>query len=569
VFGLEEIMRRRVSLPIAVVVIFSGVVVAADQADVASRIDQAFAEYSAAGSPGVAVSVIRDGGVLFSKGYGMANLELEVPITPKNVFYLGSVSKQFVASAIVLLDQEGKLSLEDDIRKYVPEFPDYGTPIAIRHLIHHTSGIRDYLELMGLAGLPLGTFHDNQGIVDMLARQKALNFVPGEKFLYSNSGYLLLAVIVEKASGKSLREYAAEKIFEPLGMKNTHFHDDYMHLIPNRASGYFPGPDGTYRNFLSTFDRVGSGGVFSNVEDLYLWDQNFYSGKVGGEKFLARMHERGKLNSGEELDYAFGLAIDEHRGLRVVEHGGALGGYRTSLVRFPDERFSVIVLANLSSAEPGALAMQVADIFLADRYTESDDKQAGNGQEVEPPMAVEVSVEELGRVTGHYWNADSSYSRRIYVNDDGGLMYSRGEENETALAPQGDDRFRMLDVPMEVEVAFRRAGTGRATEMVVTIAGRDPVVMTAYEPVDATVAFLSGYAGRYHCEELSVDYEVAVIDGQLTARGPDGEVSTLTPGIKDVFTVDGAVAIFSRQGERVDGFVLDSGRVRGLKFDRE
>ena len=238
-------MRRRVSLLIAVVVIFSGVVVAEDQADVASRIDQVFAQYSAAGSPGVAVSVIRDGGVVFSKGDGMANLELEVPITSKNVFYLGSVSKQFVASAIVLLDQEGKLSLDDDIRKYVPEFPDYGTPIAIRHLIHHTSGIRDYLELMGLAGLPLGTFHDNQGIVDMLARQKALNFVPGEKFLYSNSGYLLLAVIVERASGKSLREYAAEKVFEPLGMKNTHFHDDYMHLIPNRASGYFPGPDGT------------------------------------------------------------------------------------------------------------------------------------------------------------------------------------------------------------------------------------------------------------------------------------------------------------------------------------
>jgi hypothetical protein len=422
---------------------------------------------------------------------------------------------------------------------------------------------------MGLAGLPLGTFHDNQGIVDMLARQKALNFLPGEEFLYSNSGYFLLAVIVDKASGRSLREYAAEKIFEPLGMKNTHFHDDYQHLIPNRASGYFPGPDGSYRNFLSTFDRVGSGGVFSNVEDLYLWDENFYNPKVGGEEFLAQMHERGKLNNGEELDYAFGLAMGEHRGLRVVAHGGALGGYRTSLVRFPDEHFSVVVLANLSSAQPSELALQVADIYLADRYTEPDDDRAEGGPEVKPPPTVEVSVEDLERVIGHYWNADSSYSRRIYVNDDGVLMYSRGEENETALAPLGDDRFRMLDVPVEVEVAFRRADEDRATEMVVTVADRDPVVSRAYEPVDATEAYLSAYEGSYHSEELSADYELAVIDGKLTARGPDGEETPLTPGIADVFTVEGHVARFIRSEREIIGFVLGSGRVKGLKFDRK
>jgi hypothetical protein len=351
-------------------------------------------------------------------------------------------------------------------------------------------------------------------------------------------------------------------------MKNTHFHDDYQHLIPNRASGYFPGSDGTYRNFLSTFDRVGSGGVFSNAEDLYLWDQNFYIPKVGGEEFLVQMHERGKLNSGEELDYAFGLAIDEHRGLRVVEHGGALGGYRTSLVRFPDEHYSVVVLANLSSVQPSDLAMQVADIYLADRYVESANEREGSGQEVEPSTALEVSVEELERVTGHYWNADSSYSRRIYVNDDGVLVYSRGEENETALAPLGDDRFRMLDVPVEVEVAFRRADEDRATEMVVTVTDRDPVVSRAYEPVDATEAYLSAYEGSYHSEELSADYELVVIDGKLTARGPDGEETPLTPGIENVFTVDGTVARFTRDDGGVDGFVLDSGRVKGLRFDR-
>jgi CubicO group peptidase (beta-lactamase class C family) len=560
-------MHRRA---LTVIVLFFGIAGAfagTDEPDVETRIDRIFAWCSDPGRPGVAVSVIHDGQVVFSKGYGLANLELDVPITPKSVFYLGSVSKQFVAASIALLEQEGKLSLDDDIRKYVPEMPDYGTPITIRHLVHHASGIRDYLELMSLAGLPLGTFHDNEGVVELLARQKATNFAPGERHLYSNSGYFLLAVIVEKASGKSLREYAGEKIFEPLGMKNTHFHDDYMRLIPNRASAYFPGPMGTYRAFLSTFDRVGSGGVFSSVEDLYLWDQNFYTGEVGGKKFLERMHQRGKLNSGDELDYAFGLAIGEHRGLRVVEHGGALGGYRANLVRFPDERFSVAILANVSAAQPTPLAMQVADLYLADRYTEPE--AGADEDEEEPQKTVKVSAEELERVTGLYWNAEQSYSRRIYVNDAGVLMYWRGAQSETRLAPLGDDRFRMLGIPVEVEVAFRTFREGKATEMVVTVGDDEPVISRAYEPVDATPEYLAAYPGKYHSEELLADYELFVRDGALMTRGPDREEVPLTPGITDVFTVDGVAARFTRYGEKkIDGFVLDSGRVKGLRFER-
>lgn len=562
-------MYRPAFLLITVILVFSGAIAAGDEPDVASQIDEIFASFSESGSPGAAVSVIHDGEVVFSKGYGLANLELEVPITPTSVFYLGSVSKQFVAASIALLEQEGKLSLDDDIRKYLPELPDYSAPITIRNLIHHTSGIRDYLELMSIAGLPLGTFHDNEGVVELLARQKGLNFDPGEQHLYSNSGYFLLAVIVEKASDKSLREYAHEKIFEPLGMEHTHFHDDYMHLIPNRASSYFPASDGGYRNFLSTFDRVGSGGVFSSVEDLYLWDQNFYSGKVGGEKFLTRMHERGKLNDDEELDYAFGLAINEHNGLSVVEHGGALGGYRTNLVRFPDERFSVIVLANVASAQPGALAMRVADLYLADRYSESDDDGTGAGGEIEPPTTAKVSARELKRLEGRYWNDNENYSRRIYVNDDGVLMYWRSAGSETALTPLGNDRFRMLDVSVKVDVSFRGMKKGKATEMVVTIEDGDPVLSTAYEAVDPTPSYLKAYEGTYHSEELLVDYELFVRGGTLTSRGPDRNEAPLTPELEDVFTVGDVVARFTRdKKKKVDGFVLDTGRVRGLRFDR-
>jgi len=559
-------MRRGSVLPITLAASLVCAAASAQEVSLADRIDGIFAPFAEPGSPGAAVAVIRDGEVVHARGYGLANLELGVPITPKSVFYLCSVSKQFTAASIALLEQQGKLSLDDDIRKFVPEIPDYGTPITIRHLVHHTSGIRDYLDLMGIAGLPLGAFHDDQQVIDLIARQKSLNFSPGERYSYSNSGYFLLGVVVKKVSGTSLREYAQEQIFGPLGMVHTHFHDDYMHLIPNRAPAYFAGPDG-YRNFLTTFDRVGSGGVYSSVEDLALWDRNFYTGKVGGAAFLARMHERGTLNGGRQLSYAFGLAFEEHRGLRVVEHTGALGGYRTAIVRIPDERFSVIVLANLSTAEPEQLAMQVVDLALADRIEAIAGQGAGGAGGDRPPASVEVAAEALGRLEGTYWNPEGSFSRRIYVNADGVLTYSRGPQSETPLAALGDDRFRMVGPP--VDVVFRDFEGGRARTMVVTVDGQDPATFVAYEPVDATPAYLAGFVGRYHCEELPVDYDIVERDGALVARGSDRSEVPVLPGPRDVFLADGMSLRFTRgEGREVVGFVVESDRVRGLPFER-
>jgi len=561
-------MNRIASLRVAGLFLVATSITAAGETDRASRIDEIFASFAVPGSPGAAVSVIQDGKVVFAKGYGLANLELDVPITPQSVFYLGSVSKQFVAASIALLEQDGQLSFDDDVRKFIPDLPEYGAPITVRQLIHHTSGLRDYLSLMNLAGLPLGTFHDNEGVVDLIARQRSLNFDPGEKHLYSNSGYLLLAVIVEKASGKSLREYAAEKIFEPLGMNNTHFHDDYMHLIPNRASGYFPDPAGGYRNFLSTFDRVGSGGMFSNLDDLYRWDQNFYSGKVGGKAFIEQLHETGTLNDGEGLTYAFGLTVSEHNGLNVVQHGGALGGYRSTLVRVPEERFSVIILANVSSAQPGALALRVADVFLADRYSEADDTPtiATNAPE---SKAADVSPADLERVTGLYWNADENYSRRLYV-EDGTLMYWRSFQSQSALAPRGGDRFRMLDVSARVDVVFDEIVEGKATRMTVTLDDGDPAISRAYEPVKTTPDYLTAFEGTYHSKELQADYAFFVRDRALVARLPDGSEIPLKPALQDLFTVRGLAVHFNRDEEqRVNGFMLDAGRVQGLQFERD
>ena len=272
------------------------------------KVNRLFAPWDKPDSPGCALAIIKDGRLIYKRGYGMANLELNVPITPQTVFYVGSCSKQFVAFCIALLAQQKKLSLDDDIRKYIPEMPDYGMPITINHLIHHTSGLRDYLSLEEIAGIPLGFYHQQQAL-KLIARQRALNFRPGEEYLYSNSGYLLLAEIVARVSGQSLASFAQEKIFKPLGMKNSRFHDDYSKLIKNRASGYFPDNEGKdkFKNFISTFDCVGSGGLYTSVEDLFLWDQNFYHHHLGGPDLTQMMEKPGRLNNGQKLHYGFGL----------------------------------------------------------------------------------------------------------------------------------------------------------------------------------------------------------------------------------------------------------------------
>ena len=331
-----------------------------------ARIDRLFARWHKPDSPGCALAVIQDGEIIYNRGYGMANLENDVPISSKTAFYIGSTSKQFTAMSVLLLAEQGKLSLDDDVRKYVPEIPDSNHSITIRHLIHHTSGIPDYLSLWHLAGRDFADSIPEDDVLDLLAERKALNFTPGDRFEYSNSGYFVLAVIVKRVSRRSLREFAEENVFQPLGMNDTHFHDDRTMIVKNRADGHFARPDGGFGIFTTSFDLVGSGGLYTTVEDLLLWDRNSYQNRLGrgGEALIDRMLTCGTLSSGEELDYAFGLVIDEYEGFKAISHGGGFIGFRAELIRFPEKHLSVAVLCNLSSIDAGQLARRVADICL-------------------------------------------------------------------------------------------------------------------------------------------------------------------------------------------------------------
>ncbi|REK17744.1 MAG: class A beta-lactamase-related serine hydrolase [Planctomycetota bacterium] len=377
---------------------------AADEAsgELAEQIDQVFARFDKPDSPGCAVAVMRQGQVIHKRGYGIANLDYGILIASDSVFYLASVSKQFTAACIALLVQEGKLSLDDPLSKFFPEFPEYdGGPITVRHLVHHTSGLRDYLTLMSLGRRRFEDVTSVDEVLELITRHQELNFAPGEKYLYSNSGYFLLSEIVRRAAGKSMREYAREKIFEPLGMKNTRFHDDRSEIVKNRVISYMPQGDGYQISYLANFDQVGSGGLLSTVDDLVLWVRNFESNQIGGDGFLPLMKTRGKLNDGSELDYAFGLSHGQYKGLTTLGHGGAMMGFRTHLVGFPDQRAAVIVLANLGTANPAELAEQVADVVLAEAIGESLKRYAGRYTSDELDVTYEIAAEGTDLVLKH------------------------------------------------------------------------------------------------------------------------------------------------------------------------
>jgi CubicO group peptidase (beta-lactamase class C family) len=527
--------------------------------DLTSQVDQVFAELNRPDSPGCALAVVRDGAIVYSKGYGMASLEHAVRITPQTVFDIGSTSKQITAASILLLAQDGKLSIDDDVRKFIPEIPDYGTPVTLRHLLHHTSGIRDYIALLTLGGINVEDVATDDDALRAIARQKSLDFKPGDEHSYSNSGYFLLSLVVKRASGKTLREFAQKRIFGPLGMTSTQFFDDHTLVIPRRASSYEPHPDGGFRASIANWEQTGDGAVQTTVEDLAKWDQNFYDPKVGEARLIEELQTSGALNGGEKIPYARGLFVGEYRGLRRVAHGGAWAGFRAEMVRFPDERFSVITLCNLGSADSSGLAGQVADLYLADKLKPAEEA-ATPAASVSPAPAAAVDV---SRYPGLYFDSNTGTFRRVHAKE-GKLFFERGPGNETELAPIGDGRFLMLNVPVRVEVHFS------PREMRVLLPDVKPLLFQAVEPATLSAADLSRYAGMFFSEELDATFTMAVEDGKLVLKAKRQPPVPLEPAFADAFRAPGVGLIrFSRNPEKkITGFEVGVGRARHMSFTR-
>lgn len=409
---------------------------------VGRAVDEIFADYDDTRSPGCAVGVVRDDRLVFARGYGMADLEHRIPLGPESVFRIGSVSKQFTAAAVVLLATEGELSLDDPVTRWVPELPDYGPEFTVRSLLHHTSGVRDYLTLSRLMGYRDFDWYDDDDVLEMLSRQRETNFPPGSDYLYSNSGYWLLSEIVERVSGQTLAEYAEARFFEPLGMRDTHFHDDPTRIVPNRAVGYAPTDDG-YRISTTTLPMIGDGGVFTSVDEIALWARNLAEPRVGGEEWMETMLTRGVLTSGDTLDYAMGLSHGVHRGLPTVGHGGSFVGYRAALSRFPDQDLTVTTLCNRADANPSRRSLEVAEVFLEPVMEPAAD-EAGTGAGGEPrdePAPAELTAAELEAWAGSYYSDELDVTYRIRV-EDGSLRVLVGSRVERELAPTSQDELR-------------------------------------------------------------------------------------------------------------------------------
>jgi CubicO group peptidase (beta-lactamase class C family) len=546
----------------------------------------AFARDDAGGpAPGCAVGVARPGAPTLLRAYGLADLAHGVPITPETVFESGSVAKQFTAAAVLLLAAEGRLTLDDDVRRHLPEVPDfsgrYGRPITLRHLLTHTSGLRDQWQLLAIAGNPPGTqVHTLATVLDLVSRQRALNFAPGAEFLYTNTGYSLAALVVERVSGRSMAHFSEERLFRPLGMTRTRWRDDFRRVVPGRATAYSPTGDGpaggpaAYREDMSFTNVVGNGGLLTTVGDLLRWNAFLdapaaVAGVPGGPALIAALETPGRLASGRVLPYALGLDLDTAGGVRTVSHGGSTAGYKTWLGRVPARGVSVAVLCNHGGADaPDLGARVVAHVLAAPGGGTRADTRAAAAPEQRAADAAAASGGDVARYAGVFWSPRAGSVLRTAVVGDR-LVLQRA--SVVVLTPDGPHRFRLPGARAGEYLEFVPAH-GRPRELRVVDRG-DTVRLAPVPPPDTAAGALAAYAGTYRSAELDVRVTVALRDGALVWRQPFGVERPLRAAFADGFTAPlrgTTTVVFTRdRSGRVTGLGMWAAAVRDLRFVRE
>lgn len=518
-----------------------------------AKIDSLFRYWDNPNSPGAAVAVIKDGKIIFEKGYGMANLEYNAPITPASIFHIASESKQYTAFCIVLLANEGKLSLDDDIRKYLPYVPDFGKTITIRNLIYHTSGLRDQWQLLAIGGQAIDDGIKQEHVIKLVSKQTELNFEPGSRSLYCNTGYTLLAEIVKKVSGKSLREYADENIFKPLGMKYTHFHDDNTEIVKGRTYSYDSIGQNKFVNSPLNYATIGATSLFTTVEDEAKWLNNYETAKVGGTNAITQMYEQGILNSGKKLEYAFAIVIDSLNGYTRIGHGGADAGYRTYAVRFPEERLGIVVFSNLGQFNPYGLAEKVAQLYLSKRKS---------------GKKTTIKLESDKSLFKFYKGSYSSLEGSAQIIDSTNL-YLKFDSRPFVLAPLSDTSFSLFEG--YAKIIFSKSK--RSSDRFLFVTNEDEVVFTKSERPLFNEAALKKYLGTYVSSELDAQYDIVRENDKLVLRHrkyPDANLKAIT--INQFSTPHWWMSniIFERDSKNeIIGFEINCDRVLHLKFQKK
>ena len=534
---------------------------AAGRADESTdRVDRLVAPWDKPGSPGCSLGVVRDGKLIYETAVGLADVEQDRRIGTETEIFVASVSKQFTAMAILLLEREGKLSLDDDVRKYLPELHDFGVPITLRQMLLHTSGLREQFDLLPLAGWRMADVITDDDVFRLACRQRELNFDPGSRFLYCNTGYTLASRVVERVSGQPLGEFTRRRIFEPLGMGHSRFPAEYDEIIPGRARSYHPAGTGRYKNAILSYGTVGATGLLTTVADLVRWDANFYEPRVGDAKLIDRLLEVGTLNDGRKLDYGLGLEVGEYRGLKYVEHAGSEAGFRSTILRFPAERFSVILLANSSDFRPEELARRVADIYLDGKLGPAPPEPAVNERKevAADPASFDAYVGEYRVVPGLIVTV---------AKEGGGLTAVALGERKVVLAAASAREFF---VPGEdLEITFDAPVDGRCPSVTIRI-GRQCAPAGRIVRPSLTAGQAEELVGDFYSGELGVIYSVVRRDGRLMISYPRGE-GELRPVSEDVFDAPDPllqVTFDHAAGGRATGLRIDAIRAKHLRFSR-
>ena len=527
------------------------------------KIDSLFAKWNSTHSPGCTVGIIRNDSIIFSKGYGMANLEYSVPNEPQTLYHMASVSKQFTAYAIVLLARKNKLSLDDDIHKWLPWFPDLKEKITVRNLLNHTSGVRDQWQLLAISGTRLDDVITQDQIIKILGKQQALNFKPGTQYSYSNSGFTMLAEIVKSVSGQTLRKFTDSAIFKPLGMTNTHFHDDYTEIERGRSYSYDRVDSSHFSNAILSYSVAGATSLFTNVNDMSKWIMNFYDPKVGDQRDIEQLTQKGVLSNGKALTYALGISNSTWRGWRQYSHDGADAGYRTSITVFPDLKMGFAVFGNVGDFNPGARLYEMAGLFIKDTTIKT----------TAPKPKVRDSTAAVLK--------DTLYLQKYlgdYISDDGlpfsfdmkksRLYYHIYNENNF-LIKELKDTFSIPEAP---EIKFMFGMKGRDTTVDITTPDQFYHLKKYRKDTSQTDALLKKYTGIYYCPELDCRYRIVLKDHHLlltNAKYNDTKLTLVGTEhlINDYWWIN-HLLILRDSKKNISGFEVNSGRIQHLKFNK-
>lgn len=526
-----------------------------------TRVDELMADHGEDG-PGAVVAVVEGGEIVFAKAYGLANLEHKVPMTRETVLDIGSTAKQFTAFAIVLLSQEGKLSLDDDIRSHLPEVPDFGYTITIRHLVHHMSGLREIYNALMMEGWQAGDGIAQEDALQLTARMNELNFEPGTEYLYCNTAYMLLADIVSRVSGVPFPEFMAGNVFGPVGMKNTTIMASFGQSIPGAAESYGPAEGGGFVRIFDNSTIQGAGGIYTTVDDLAAWMSNYADARVGGPEVIEQMQQRGVLASGDTLGYAFGLTIGESRGLRTLGHGGSSAGYRSSFTYSPEVDGGVIVLSNFAGFD-GSIPGQVAEIFFGDRMEPVEGPEPTEAA-AEGPVEVEVAEEVLEAYVGEYQLAPTFI---LSVTREGTDLFVQATgQGRNRVTASSDSTFYFRDV---ASFTFHRDADGSVPNL--TLHQNGDHVANRRQPYTPSAERLTRLVGRYYSTELQTVYTLVVEEGKLMGkhrRHDDFELTATEEWVYGGPNFFAEVRFERDEAGGVTGMRVSNGRVRNLLFEK-